>query len=179
MTLLTELGALDEVLRAFADALGDDFVAYRNHAYRVANLCVALAPEGRDQVEKIAIAAALHDLGIWTDGTFDYLEASVAVANAYLIRIGRRDWVPEITAMIREHHKVSAYRANAHSLVEPFRRADWIDVSKGVLALGVPRAVVKEVLETWPSAGFHRRLVQFASRRVRTHPWSPLPMLRL
>jgi hypothetical protein len=179
MTLLTEIGPLDEVLLAHADELGDDFVAYRNHAYRVANLCVALAPDGRDQLEKIGIAAALHDVGIWTDRTFDYLEPSVAVANAYLVRIGRRGWMPEIAAMIREHHKVSAYRANAGSLVEPFRRADWIDVSKGVLAFGTPRTLVKEVLATWPSAGFHWRLVQLAGRRVRTHPWSPLPMLRL
>ena len=30
-----------------AGALGDDFTAYRNHAYRVANFCMALAPGAR------------------------------------------------------------------------------------------------------------------------------------
>ena len=40
-------------------------------------------------------------------------------------------------------------------------------------------AVVNEVYARWPSAGFHRRLVQLSLARLRTHPWSPLPMLRL
>jgi hypothetical protein len=45
---------------------GGDATAYRNHTYRVANLCVALTGGDRAQLEKIAIAAACHDLGIWS-----------------------------------------------------------------------------------------------------------------
>jgi hypothetical protein len=52
-------------------------------------------------------------------------------------------------------------------------------VCRGIITLGVPRAVVREVLATWPSAGFHKRLVQLELRRLRTHPLSPLPMMRL
>ena len=37
----------------------------------------------------MAIAAAFHDIGIWTAGTFDYLEPSVRVAAAYLTGTGR------------------------------------------------------------------------------------------
>lgn len=57
----------------YATDLGDDFTAYRNHTYRVANLCVALSRTNAEQLEKIAMATAFHDLGIWTDHTFDYL----------------------------------------------------------------------------------------------------------
>jgi hypothetical protein len=74
------------VLETHAAALGGDFKAYRNHAYRVVNLCVALS--SGHQVEKIAIAAAFHDLGIWTDGTFDYLQPSVKLASDYLTHSG-------------------------------------------------------------------------------------------
>jgi HD superfamily phosphodiesterase len=49
------------------------FTAYKNHAYRVANLCVAFSSGDGAQLEKIATAAAFHDLGIWTNHTFDYL----------------------------------------------------------------------------------------------------------
>ena len=75
-TLLTSLPTLDAVLVAHAAALGDDFTGYRNHAYRVANLTIALSSFDADAVEQIALAAAFHDLGIWTDCTFDYLEPS-------------------------------------------------------------------------------------------------------
>ena len=80
--------------------------------------------------------------------------------------------------MIREHHKVSAYRGDPDWLVEPFRLADWVDVSKGVITHGVPRKRLREILKTWPNAGFHRRLAQLTFERWRSHPLSPLPMLR-
>jgi hypothetical protein len=134
--LLREIAALDEVLHAHTAALGRDFTAYRNHTYRVVNLCVAFSSAAPEPLQKIAIAAAFHDLGIWTDGTFDYLQPSIRLARAHLARSGHGDWTPEITAMILEHHKISAYRANPHWLVEPFRRADWTDVSRGLVTFG-------------------------------------------
>ena len=177
--LLTEIAALDEVLNAHAAELGGDLTAYRNHTYRVVNLCAALSSSDPGQIEKMAIAAAFHDLGIWTDGTFDYLPPSIRLAGAHLARSGRAEWTPEITRMILEHHKISPWRGDPGSLVEPFRRADWIDVTRGLLTFGLPRRLLGEIFATWPSAGFHKRLVQLTLRRLRTHPWSPLPMMRL
>lgn len=81
--------------------------------------------------------------------------------------------------MILEHHKISPYRGDSWWLVEPFRRADWIDVSRGLLTFGLSRSVVREIFARWPSAGFHKRLVQLELTRLRTHPWNPLPMMRL
>jgi hypothetical protein len=81
--------------------------------------------------------------------------------------------------MILEHHKISPYRGEPQWLVEPFRRADWIDVSMGLRTFGLSRQVIREILSTWPSAGFHKRLVQLELSRLRTHPWSPLPMMKL
>jgi len=176
---LTEIATLDMVLNAHAAALGGDFVAYRNHTYRVVNFCAALSSSDPEAVEKAAIAAAFHDLGIWTAGTFDYLPPSIGLASTHLARSGRSEWAPEIAAMILEHHKISLYRARADWLVEPFRRADWVDVSRGVIAFGLSRPFLAEVFSTWPNAGFHKRLLQLALRRLRTHPWSPLPMMRL
>ncbi len=183
--LLTEIAALDGVLRAHAAELGGDFTAYRNHTYRVVNLCAALSSESSEssadsgRIEKMAVAAAFHDLGIWTDGTFDYLRPSIRLASAHLAQSGRTEWEPEITAMILEHHKISAWRGNPDWLVEPFRRADWVDVTRGLRRFGLPRRLLGEIFSTWPSAGFHKRLVQLELKRLRTHPWNPLPMVRL
>ena len=177
--LLTRIPTIDRVLDAHAASLARDFTPYRNHVYRVANFCAAHVSPDPIQLEKIAIAAAFHDLGIWTDGTFDYLDPSVSVARQYLLREGRDEWTNEITAMILEHHKLTPYRGDAGSLVERFRRADWTDVSMGVLRFGLPRAFVRNVSAAWPGAGFHRRLVQFELERLRTHPLRPLPMVKL
>jgi hypothetical protein len=177
--LLTGIAILDELLQAHAAPLGADFTAYRNHTYRVVNLGVALSAEEPERLQKMAIAAAFHDLGIWTDGTFDYLAPSVERASAYLAQSGRAAWTPEISAMILEHHKISSYRGNPAWLVEPFRRADWVDVSMGLRTFGLSRSLIREISSTWPSAGFHKRLVQLELSRLRTHPWNPLPMMKL
>ena len=176
--LLTDIAILDEVLRDHAAALGGDFEGYRNHIYRVANLCAAQVEATPEHLDKIAIAAAFHDLGIWTDGTFDYLPPSLRLAEAYLARIEKSEWVPEISAMILEHHKISAYRGEPQWLVEPFRRSDWADVSQGLIAFGLPRSLFRQLYSTWPSAGFHKRLVQLELKRLRTHPLNPLPMVK-
>jgi hypothetical protein len=169
---------VDEVLETHAQAIGEDMAGYRNHVYRVLNLCLALTPEQPQRLDKIAVAAVFHDLGIWTGRTFDYLSPSVALAGRYLEATGRIEWAPEIAAMILEHHRVTAYRDNPAWLVEGFRRADWIDVSMGVIGYGVPGNTIRGILDYWPSAGFHRRLVSLAWERALRHPRSPLPMLR-
>jgi hypothetical protein len=177
--LLTEVGALDAVLSRYTAVLAGDFEAYRNHAYRVANLCASQSSGALQAIEKIAIAAAFHDLGIWTARTFDYLEPSASLAGQYLVDAGRAGWAPEVTAAILEHHRVTTYRGAHEELVEPFRRADWMDVPGGLLASGLSRALFRATESRWPLAGFHRLLARLEWRQVRTHPWNPLPMVKL
>jgi len=81
--------------------------------------------------------------------------------------------------MIEDHHKITTSHASHDSLVEPFRRADWIDVTRGVRTFGLPHPLIQSVLARWPSAGFHWRLVQLTLERFRTHPLTPLPMVKL
>ncbi|MEK6283144.1 MAG: hypothetical protein AABN95_22535 [Acidobacteriota bacterium] len=179
LLLLKEIPILDQILDAHAAELGVDFAAYRNHTYRVMNLCVAFCSGDLAHLEKIATATAFHDMGIWTAGTFDYLQPSVSLACDHLTSYGKQEWTSEITEMILEHHKISSYRGNQHWLVEQLRRADWVDVSMGLITFGLSRSIIREILSTWPSAGFHKRLVQLELNHLRTHPWNPLPMVRL
>jgi hypothetical protein len=176
--LATSLDTLDTILERHTDALGADFTPYRNHAYRVINFCAALSTDEAAQLEKMQIAVAFHDLGIWTDHTFDYLEPSIARARTYLTDAGRSAWLPEIEAMILEHHRVRSYRAQPDWLVEPFRRADWIDVTYGTRSFGVPRSLVRDLFTRYPDTGFHRRLVELTLERMKHKPLSPLPVMR-
>ena len=175
--LLTSIPIIDAVLDEHAAALRDDFSGYRNHVYRLVNLCVAIA--GRSELEKIAVAAVFHDLGIWTNDTFDYLAPSIALARAYLVANAREGWTAEIEGMIAGHHKITRSTADPGSLIEAFRQADWIDVTRGLRRFGMPRPVVARLFATWPSAGFHWRLVTLTLDRFRSHPLTPLPMVRL
>jgi hypothetical protein len=175
--VLTRIPIVDDVLKDHASALGDDFAGYRNHVYRVVNLCVAIA--GQRELDKIAIAAVFHDLGIWTNGTFDYLAPSAALAHDYLVASARDNWAAEIEGMISNHHKITASTVDPSSLIEVFRRADWIDVTRGLRRFGVPRRFVTRLFATWPSAGFHWRLVALTLDRLRHYPLTPLPMVKL
>ena len=174
--MLVNVPRLDALLERHADALGPDFAAYRNHTYRVANFHLLLDAGG--DLDKLAIAAAYHDLGIWTAGTFDYLAPSVALATAYLAEIGRDEWAGEVAAMIDNHHKFTRCRGNVPASAETFRRADWIDVSRGRLRFGLARCEVVDVLALFPNAGFHRLLARLSLRRLVRHPLRPLPMFR-
>ena len=178
VSLLTNLPTVERVLDDHASVLGHDHIGYQNHVYRVANLCLAIAGERPVELEKLAVAAVFHDLGIWTNHTFDYIAPSVALAREHLTRRGMADWIPEIEAMIVDHHKVTASHAHQQSLVESFRRADWIDVSFGLRRFGLPRAFIAAVAAMWPDAGFHRRLVQLTIDRWWKHPLNPLPMVK-
>jgi hypothetical protein len=175
--MLTRIPTIDDVLNDHSAALRDDFVAYRNHVYRVVNLCVAIA--GRNELEKIAVAAVFHDLGIWTNATFDYIAPSIALARAHLVARARDDWTAEIEGMIADHHKITRSTADPGSLTEAFRRADWIDVTCGLRRFGIPRPFVARLFATWPDAGFHWRLVTLILDRFRRHPLTPLPMVKL
>jgi len=175
-SLLTRIPIIDDVLRDHAAALGDDVSGYRNHVYRLVNLCVAIV--GRSELEKIAVAAVFHDLGIWTNRTFDYIPPSAALAHDYLAARACDGWIAEIERMIVDHHKITP-TADPYSLVEAFRRADWIDVTRGLRRFGIPRPLVARLYATWPSAGFHWRLVTLTLDRFRSHPLTPLPMVRL
>jgi hypothetical protein len=176
--LLTNLPTIEEILDDHASELGRDFIPYRNHVYRVVNLCLAIVGDSRVELEKIAVAAVFHDLGIWTNKTFDYIAPSVAIAREHLTARGMAEWMPEIEAMIANHHKVTTSRANPQLLVESFRRADWIDVSRGLRRFGLSRTFVAVVAARWPDAGFHRRLVELTIDQWWKHPLNPLPMVK-
>lgn len=170
---------LDDILECWHAELGADLLAYTNHCYRVLNFCLALVGDATEIMKKLSIATAFHDIGIWTDNTYDYLQASRQHAREYLAKINQDAWCEEIETMIEQHHKITKYKAYPDWLVEPFRKADWIDVLRGKITFGIPAAFVTEVMERFPNAGFHRRLVSLTAQRLKSHPLSPLPMLRL
>lgn len=178
MNPILEFPITDEILTSFALAIGPDLPGYRNHIYRVLNFYCALSGTVGPPGDAVQIAAAFHDLGIWTDDTLDYLPPSVGLAMHYLETRHRTELGSEVSALILEHHKVRAYRSSHTATVEPFRQADLIDVSLGLVRFGLPRAFIKTVQSTFPDHGFHAMLIRLSARQFIRSPLRPLPMFR-
>lgn len=183
--MLYELTTVDRLLKGRQRVLGPDFNAYRNHVYRVVNLAHAFYPGmSTNEALLLEVAAAFHDIGIWSEGSLDYLVASSDQACAYLAatpELGSGalgDKQNLVQAMIIEHHRVRALPGLDMPLAEAFRRADWTDVTLGVRRFGLPWARVREIQNAFPNEGFHQRLLELFWERLRKEPFSPFPMLR-
>ncbi len=179
MKVLTNHPDIDRLFEEWKPRLGRDHTPYRNHVYRVFNLAAALAEASGEDLEKLAAASAFHDVGIWLDDTFDYLEPSIRRARAHLAATGHESRTPSVSAMIDQHHKILPWRGPDRRLVEAFRHADWLDVCLFAPPTRLPRPYLARLLEAHPRKGFHARLVVFTLQWLRRNPLRPLPMFKI
>jgi hypothetical protein len=171
--ILTTHALIDDVLDTFRDVLGPHAVRYRNHVYRGVNyqrklLQLTTIPE------EIALAWALHDIGIWTSG-WDYIQPSLNQVDELAPRY-RVAHVDRARQMVEWHHKVRPCRDDWW--VETFQVADRIDVTRGGLRGALTRSDIRQVVNTFPYNGFHVLLVRTAAGWATKHPQRPFPMLR-
>lgn len=176
------LELIDAILEPYRPQMKGDYQAYRNHCVRVYNFALYLMKKPsnpRDDIKKIAIALAFHDLGIWTDNTVDYIDPSRKLAKDYLIKENlSSNWGEEIDLMIAAHHQILQGSLPNDSLAEIIRRADLVDFSWGFVRNGLPKEIIQKVQGAYANAGFHWRLMQLASGWFIHHPTNPAPMLR-
>ncbi|MBO2454082.1 hypothetical protein J4573_43825 [Actinomadura barringtoniae] len=174
MRIQTRDPIIDDVLDVHRAAIGPDLPTLRNHIYRSLNYQRLLL--GTDRLpDSAALAWAVHDMGIWTDGTWDYLEPSVGLARAFAAGHPIKG-LGDTEDMVLLHHRL---RPVKDPLVESFRRADLVDVSRGVLRGRISRRSVDAIVAEFPYLGFHRFLVRGLSVYGVRHPARPFPMLRL
>ena len=166
--ILRTLPLVDEILDSHRQcAHGDDagYDGYKAHVYRVVNFARALTPDGPDRDDKLAIAAAFHDLAALA--TLDYLVPSIAAQDAWLQETGRENWSDELALIVAQHHRLSRYGpSRPHApLVEAFRRADLVDVSQGLIRFGLPTSYVKEVRAAFDASVFFKRVIPAGTLR--------------
>ncbi|OBF59356.1 hypothetical protein A5787_21555 [Mycobacterium sp. 852002-50816_SCH5313054-b] len=163
---------VETLLHRYERELGAQLRTYRNHVYRGIHYHQQLL--GGPIPEFAVLAWAAHDLGIWTAGTFDYLEPSADLAAAHAEEFGIGN-VDAVRTLILEHHRL---RPSHDHLAETFRIADRIDVSRGVLRDGIGRRDIRSVVAELPYCGFHAFLAKGLTRYAVGHPLRPFPMLR-
>jgi len=174
--MIVEQEKIDQILTSYKEVLKDDFQIYKNHVYRIYNYAT-LFDTDTGNYEKYAIAAAFHDIGIWTH-SFDYLEPSIKLASEYLIETGKEDWIKEVALLIDNHHKMSVYKGDFQYTVEVFRKADWIDVVMGVKRFGLDKSAYKSIQKQLSNKGFHWFLIKQSLKYFIKHPLNPLPMFK-
>ena len=168
---------IEDILPKFKSAMGVDYGKYKNHVYRVFLNCLLIDSEKNNE-EKYAIAAVFHDIGIWTNHTFDYLDPSIEQAKIYLAKTNRTDWIEEISLMIYWHHKMSKYKGAHEEIVENFRKADWIDVSLALRTFKFDKKKIHETRRRFPNSGFHVFLIKETIKNFFKHPLNPLPIFK-
>jgi len=178
MAIEASIPLLEDTLGPWKNTIGKGYLPYRNHVYRMVHFCFALHDCNEEERQKIIIAGCFHDLGIWSDGTIDYLPPSIVRANEYLDRNGLSAWREEIGLMIDQHHKFRAWRGGGSPLIEVFRKADLVDVSLGLVTFGLPSSTIKSVKAQFPNEGFHKLLMGLAGGWFGKHPLSPPPFMK-
>ncbi len=171
---------VEEILDSHRDHAGGDkegYAGYRAHVYRVLNFARALVPDENDSDDKLAIAAAFHDLDVFSG--LDYLAPSIRAQDAWLEQTGRRAWAAELAVVIAEHHRLTRCRGEDSRLADGFRRADLVDVSNGRLRSGIPRDYVNAVCAEFDVGEFFSRVIPGSFRRnLLRHPLDPAPFMR-
>jgi len=181
MQIVKDLPLLETIFADWKDTIGPDYDGYRNHVYRMVNCCFKLKTCSEEEQQKIIIAGAFHDIGIWIENTLDYIPPSLPPAMAYLKAHNLEAWSEEISLMISEHHKLRAYTDKPDTpatLVELFRKADLVDFSLGLYKFGIDKAFLKALKSEFPNSGFHKGLVKKSARRFVRHPLNPAPMMK-
>ncbi|MEU6581729.1 hypothetical protein [Nocardia sp. NPDC046763] len=172
MIVETSHPIVDAVLDQHRDAVGTQLPAYRNHVLRSLNYQSLLL--GEPVSDAAALAWAIHDLGVWTAETWDYLEPSADLADVHAAEFGITD-IDAVRRMVLDHHRL---RRNDNRVVETFRIADRIDATRGRLYRPLTRADIDTVVGQLPYLGFHTYLARRALTYAVAHPLRPLPMVR-
>lgn len=153
---------VDALLARYADVIGDDFPAYRNHVYRTVTYAMHFLGNNPDSEQLVETAFVYHDLGLWTDHELAYLEPSEELA---LADNQKYEWGLDpdtLRGAIHWHHKVTEYKGRHQEVIEACRKADWVDASMGLVRKGLSRATIKKVEAAFPNLGFHATLLRLA-----------------
>lgn len=177
MNLIVENNTIDTILQSFQLQLGKNYVPYRNHVYRVYNFSLPFV-NSEEETEKLSIAAAFHDIGIWTNNTLDYLKPSAELAKAYCKKqLLNNSTSLEIEIIIDNHHKLSPIKAS--NLAEIFRKADLTDLTFGLISNENNKENIAQIKNVFPNKGFHWFLVKLFFRNLFTNPLHPFPVFKL
>ena len=170
---------IENLLLPYKELIAADYIHYKNHVHRIVNFTLELKEElNIGDEDKILIAGVFHDIGIWTANSFDYLNPSVAEAVKFLQDNEKTEWVEEVSLMIDMHHKRTPYFGAFADNIEAFRKADLIDLTKGLTRFDLSKTVLLKNYEEFPVGRFRKIIVSKFLKNLLKNPLRPLPMFK-
>lgn len=64
MSIELNIPLLEEIIDKWKQVINKDFVAYKNHLYRMIHFCFYLHDTTEEERQKLIVAACFHDLGL-------------------------------------------------------------------------------------------------------------------
>jgi hypothetical protein len=175
---LAETTAERACLDTLREAAGATDGAMERHCVRQFLIAERLAEQGAGPVDRelLLCAAFLHDAGLCPGvRTSDaYVTDSRHLTERTLAPFGwRRERLARCLDAVEQHHAVRS-RWDWGAEVELVRRSDLVDVTRGLVAFGLPRSWLRQLFRRVPRTGFYRMLagaiLLMASTRPRTLP---------
>lgn len=163
-----------EILHPFKASLGIAYVPYLHHACRVKKYACHLL--SITESDLITVTAAFHDLDVWENETMDYLEGSSRLAKRYVIDHTLDIDLTELDKVITLHHQLVKIRN--HPTAEAFRKADLIDLSAGLINLGLTRSLIRQTEKHYPRHGFTQLIMKKVISWSARNPTNPFPMIK-
>eukprot|EP00282_Hemiselmis_andersenii_P008435 CAMPEP_0114135948 /NCGR_PEP_ID=MMETSP0043_2-20121206/14954_1 /TAXON_ID=464988 /ORGANISM="Hemiselmis andersenii, Strain CCMP644" /LENGTH=218 /DNA_ID=CAMNT_0001229671 /DNA_START=51 /DNA_END=707 /DNA_ORIENTATION=+ len=183
--IITSHPILDAILEEHKAVIGKQYHGYRNHCLTVMNLANhrmgGSLTEEQDDV--LAVAAAFHDIALWTDNRIDYLDPSIARMEEYAKRTGRDKHIKLMRDMIYYHHKIfTGAFASMDPLIGAFQAADSSAFTFGLVPFDMSTPYRAAVGKALPNKGFHNFLVGRGARHLfsgKVTTMGPAPMFVL
>jgi hypothetical protein len=167
-------------LVAHADEIFDRYSIYpgegfRNHNRRLFEFVrLGLAAEGVEFDADLAyLIATVHDLGLISerDQGENYMARSLALLERETADLNLPGDHGLIAECLLYNHRVSAV-PNLSRAAEIFRRAVWVEHSRGIKRYGLDRGTVRDVFRRFPRGNLDRVLLDFWWRTIRHEPRS-------
>jgi hypothetical protein len=165
-----ERECLEEV-RRLAGTTGGPLENHNVRVFRVAERLAERLGLKFDR-EVVLCAAQLHDVGLYPGAASaaSYVEDGARLARRLL---EPHDWPParlkRCADAIERHHELRPQWKRGVE-VELLRRADLVDVSGGLIALGAGRGWVRSLGREAPRRGFYREVGRLLVRAARDRP---------
>ena len=171
---LVETDAERASLDALRAATGETGGTMERHCVRQFLIAERLGAGGAEEVDRelLLCAALLHDTGLYAGVKTDdvYVSDSRRLAERTLAPFG---WpharLARCLDAVEEHHALGS-RWDWGVEVELTRRSDLVDVTRGLVAFGLPRSWLRELFQSVPRSGFYRMLGGAVGRMARERP---------
>ena len=172
---LVGTGAERDALAALREVTGVVDGPMERHGLRCHLLCVRMAADRGSEIdaELSLVAGFLHDIGLYEGASENGVYVRDGRHFAERLLEGRAEWPAERMRLlgdaIERHHELRP-QWGAGTEVELLRRADLVELSRGVVAWGLDRGWIRGLWSAVPLDGIYGEIGRIVGRALVERP---------